>query len=291
MREFTLTIPKESDGCEVKYLLKNHFHLSAAMITRLKKTDGIILNGRVVFVTEIVSEGDVLTVQLADNASENIVPNDIPIDILYEDEDVLAVNKPRNMPTHPSFRHYEGTLANAVSYYYRHFPFTFRAITRLDRDTSGIVLIAKNAVSAAALSAQLQTGQLHKEYEALCTGIPSPASGKIEAPIRREREGIIKRCVAPDGKYALSEYQLISEHDGLSLIRLTPITGRTHQLRVHLAHIGIPIYGDYLYGTEIQGEAPRLHCRRINFFQPITGTPIEITAPLPEDMKNPTALV
>ena len=146
MREFDFKVTDAYSGRDIKFILKEYFGLSERMITRLKKCDGIVLNKETAYVIKKVKKGDVLKIALPRDASENIVPNDIPIAILYEDEDILAINKPADMPTHPSIKHFEGTLANAVMHYYRNIPFTFRAVTRLDRDTSGVVIIAKNAV-------------------------------------------------------------------------------------------------------------------------------------------------
>lgn len=284
MREFTLTIGHNFNGKDIKFILKNHFKLSDSMITRLKSGNGILLNGNKEFVIKKVKTGDFLKITLPQEKSENIVPNDIPLDIIYEDEDILAVNKPADMPTHPSIRHYEGTLANGVMHYYKDIPFTFRAVTRLDRDTSGVVVIAKNAVCADRLSRQLQTGEFRKEYAAVCVGVPKEKSGRIDAPIKRAKEGIITRCIAEDGKRAISDYEVLEEMCGLSLVRLLPHTGRTHQLRLHLAYIGTPIYADFLYGTDIPDERIRLHCRRVAFTHPFTGQPVRLEAPLPEDM-------
>lgn len=283
MRQFILDITENLCGRDIKYILKTRFCFSAAMITRLKKGGGILLNGEKAFVNKAVSSGDRLTVTLPESGSQNIVPNNIPLDILYEDEDILAVNKPYNMPTHPSHGHFEGTLANAVCYYYKDSPFTFRAVTRLDRETSGAVLIAKNAYAANRLSAQLRAKELYKEYLAVCVGTAAEKCGRISAPIRREHDGIIKRCISPDGKPSVSDYAIIDESNGLSLVRLVPRTGRTHQLRLHLAHIGMPIFGDSLYGTA-QNRRLLLHCRKLNFIHPITGEKTEIIAPVPPDM-------
>lgn len=285
MREFELTITDIFDGKDIKFILKNHFGFSSAMITRLKKGDGILLNGKKEYVVKEVKTGDVLKITLPRELSENIVPNDIPLDILYEDNDILAVNKPADMPTHPSVRHYEGTLANAVMHYYKHTPFTFRAVTRLDRDTSGVVVIAKNAVAADRLSKQLQSGEFYKEYMAMCVGVPKEMSGRIDAPIRREKQGIIKRCIAEDGKPAVSDYEVVKLCDSFSLIRLMPKTGRTHQLRLHLSHIGTPIFADFLYGTDVPSERIRLHCRKVTFIHPFSGKTVEIEAALPDDME------
>ena len=285
LREFILDIGNDFDGQSIKFILTNYWGFSASLVTALKKGDCILLNGKKEFVTKIVSSGDVLKISLPQANSDNIVPNNIPLSILYEDEDILVINKPANMPTHPSIGHYEGTLANGVMHYYRDIPFTFRAVTRLDRDTSGVVLIAKHIVSADKLSKSLISGELTKEYMAVCVGSPSPQKGTIDAPIRREAEGIIKRCIKEDGKPSLTEYEVIKEKDGLSLVKLHPKTGRTHQLRLHLSHIGTPILGDFLYGEEVSGVRTRLHCHSLSFPHPFTGKAVTITAPLPEDMK------
>ncbi len=285
MREFTLIIPKELDGAEIKYILRNNFHVSERLITKLKSQGKILLNGKREYVIKTVSEGDTLKIVLPPSSPGCIVPKYAPLDILYEDEDILAVNKPAGMPTHPSVRHFEDTLANAVMYYYKDTDFTFRAVSRLDRDTTGVTVIAKNAVCADLLSKIMRKGDFKKEYTALCVGIPEKKKGRIDAPIRRSGEGIIKRCVAPDGKPALSDYEVIGEKDGFSLLRLFPKTGRTHQLRLHLSHIGTPILGDFMYGTEIPGERIRLHCKKVEFPHPFTGETLSISAPLPDDMK------
>lgn len=285
LREFILDIGNDFTGRDIKFILTNYWGFSGSLITALKKGDSILLNGKKEFVNKVVSRGDVLKISLPETSSDNIVPNPIPLDILYEDEDILIVNKPANMPTHPSIGHYTGTLANAVMNYYKDIPFTFRAVTRLDRDTSGVVLIAKHIVSADRLSKSLIDGSFEKEYLAVCIGTPSPLKGSIDVPIKREQDGIIKRCISDDGKLSLTDYEVIKEKDGLSLVRLYPKTGRTHQLRLHLSHIGTPILGDFLYGKEITGERTRLHCHTLHFPHPFSGKVMEISAPLPEDMK------
>ncbi|MBR2878602.1 MAG: RluA family pseudouridine synthase, partial [Clostridia bacterium] len=164
--------------------------------------------------------------------------------------------------------------------------FTFRAITRLVRDTSGVVLIAKNPLSAANLSDDMKSGRIKKEYAAVTCGVPNPPKGRIDAPIKRLRESVILRCVSADGKEAVTDYETISVSGGLSLVRLYPLTGRTHQLRVHLSHIGTPIYGDDLYGAPQKNESTRLHCRKITFIHPHTKSETVLEAPLPQDMTD-----
>jgi len=283
-RTFELEINEKYHTKTVKTVLKSHFGLSENMITWLKKGDGITVNGKKEFVNYVLKTGDFLKITLFEDSSENILPDDTPIDILYEDEDILAVNKPGDMPTHPSIHHYRGTLANSVVNYYKNKPFTFRAVTRLDRDTSGVVIIAKNAICCDKLSRQLQSGDFVKQYVAVCVGIPQEKSGIIDAPILREKEGIIKRCIDEKGKKAVSEYKVLDELDGLSLVLLHPKTGRTHQLRLHLSHIGTPIYADFLYGQDVKNERIRLHCEKVSFIHPFSGERLEISAKLPEDM-------
>lgn len=283
-RTFELEIDERYHEKSVKAVLKGHFGLSENMITQLKKGNGIVVNGKKEFVNKVLNEGDLLKITLFEDGSKNILPDDIPLDILYEDEDILAVNKPYDMPTHPSIHHFRGTLANAVINYYSGLPFTFRAVTRLDRDTSGVVIIAKNAISCDKLSQQIQKGEFKKQYVAVCVGVPELKKGIIDAPILREKEGIIKRCIDEKGKMAVSEYEVIKDFGKLSLIRLFPKTGRTHQLRLHLSHIGTPIFADFLYGEDVENERIRLHCEMVSFIHPFSGERMEIQAKLPEDM-------
>lgn len=286
MREFNLTITNDFEGRDIKFILKDYWKLSDNLITLLKKGDGILLNGKKEFVTKKVSPGDVLCLNFSESGSLGIIPENIPLNILYEDDDILAVNKPGNMPTHPSIGHFGGTLANAVMYYFKDVPFTFRAVTRLDRDTSGVVIIAKNAPACHLLSKQMTQGGFKKEYVALCKGVPDNKSGRINAPIMRAKEGIIKRCINSNGKTAITDYEVIDVYGDLSLIRLIPKTGRTHQLRLHLSHMGTPIYADFLYGQEVENERIRLHAMRVAFRHPFSGKEMEIFAPIPDDM-NP----
>ena len=284
MREFVLTVPENLSGRDIKYILKKHFGFSSRLITSLKEGDGITLNGKKEFVNKKVFTGDILKITLYDKASKNITPENIPLEILFEDKDLLIINKPPKMPTHTSVYHTEGTVANAVLYYFKDRPFTFRAPSRLDRDTSGVLIIAKNAWSGDCISRAIKNGEFQKEYLAVCVGVPKDKKGTINAPIKREKEGIIKRIIAPDGKSAVTEYEVIKESLGLSLVKLHPKTGRTHQIRLHLSYIGTPIYADFLYGKDIEGERIRLHCSSVQFMHPATKEIMKITAPLPDDM-------
>lgn len=258
-------------GKEIKirdYLRRLGF--STSLIARVK-FDMVHINGAPVHMRAILKDGDRVTVYFPDEDSENIEPIDIPIDILYEDERILVVNKPTTMPTHPSRGNHLPTLANAVRAYFGA-PFVFRGITRLDRDTSGIVLIAKDRLAAAALSEAMKRGEIEKTYLARVIGAPDPRSGRIDAPIEREAEGSIRRIVRPDGKNSVTEYNTLStDNDGNALLEVRPITGRTHQIRVHMAHIGHPLKNDFLYGERTEDGTYRLHCSRLSFPHPTSG--------------------
>lgn len=285
MRELTLNITEKENGADVGTLLKKHLKLSSRLITKLKNNGGIILNGEVVTVRKIAQEGDILTVKMPENNSPNVVPRDIPLDILYEDDDLLIVNKPKDMPVHPSMNNYENTLGNAVMYYYKDIPFVYRPVNRLDRDTTGVVIVAKTPQASHDLSRQMQEGNFKKEYLALVSGIPTPEYGIIDAPIKREQESIIKRCVSPDGQRAVTEYVIIKKGEDTSVAHVKLHTGRTHQIRVHFAHIGHPLKYDYLYGTEEVGKSFCLHCYKLTFFHPVTKERVCIIANPPDYFK------
>ena len=287
MRKITYTVMPEDNCARIKSILRQKLGISAAVLTKLKKSDdGILLNGEAVYATKEVKEGDIIEINLADENSPNIVPTEMKLDILYEDEDILAVNKPRNMPTHPSQNHHDDTLANGVMHYFKNSGFTFRVITRLDKDTSGVVLMAKNKLSASGLSESMQNGEIQKEYLALCHGVPEAEKGEINAPIDRKEGSTIERTVSETGKEAITKYETIEAKNGMSLVRVKPITGRTHQIRVHLSYIGCPIYGDDMYGSSVKNEKCRLHCRQITLKHPLTHEEMTIEAPIPDDMKN-----
>ncbi|MBQ8540675.1 MAG: RluA family pseudouridine synthase [Clostridia bacterium] len=266
---------------KIEYVLSGDLALSGNIIKKLKATGGILLNGESVHVDKRLTEGDCLELIFPSEQSENITAEDIPLEVLYEDEDILLVNKPPFMITHPLGEHCSGTLANAVMFYLKeHAP--FRVITRLDKETSGVVLIAKNALSAQRLNAAMKDRTIEKEYVAIACGVIHSKEGVIAAPIKKA-EGI-KRTVSPEGREAVTKYKVIKEANGLSLVKLTPITGRTHQIRVHLKHLGAPIYGDWLYGKAIAGERIRLHCNRIRFKHPLKAIEITVEAAVPDDI-------
>ena len=248
--------------------------LSVTLVKKIKRS-GIFVDGVPCTVRAKIKKGSKITLILPDEKSEGIPPIDIPLNIVYEDESILVIDKPKNMPTHPSKGNNIPTLANGVMAKFDG-NFVFRAVNRLDRDTSGLVLIAKDEISAHKLSSSMKKGLFTKKYLCKTDGIPSPREGRIEAPIRRLEEGNIKRVVAPDGKPAITKYRVIDETENGALCEIELFTGRTHQIRVHMAHIGTPLHDDFLYGKECDGEY-FLRCVEIGFPHPITNEFINIT--------------
>lgn len=283
-------IPKEYEGQPLLTYLKDKQY-SSQIITHLKRTkNGILLNGIWGRVRDVLHEDDKLTITLIENeTSENIVATQLPLDIIYEDEDLMVINKAADTPIHPSQGNYDNTLANAVAHYYavKNEPFVYRCINRLDRDTTGLLILAKNMYSASLLSNMVQNREIHREYLAIATGFVSD-TGIIEAPIARVDGSTIERCVDEShGDYACTRYKRIAYKNGYSLVSLKLDTGRTHQIRVHMKHIGHPLPGDFLYNpdyTVIHRQA--LHSHRLKFVHPITGENMIFVAELPDDMKS-----
>ena len=284
-------IPKDGNGILLRTYLKR-LSFSNKLVAHLKTVEnGITVNGEHVTVRYVLNEGDILNLAIEDSLpSESVEPVELPLEIVYEDGDIVVCNKPPFMPTHPSHNHYDDTLANALAFYYSGKPFVFRPVNRLDRNTSGTVLVAKNARAAAMLFSEMKKRNIGKTYIAIVNG-ELEGSGVIEKHLCRTEASIIVRRVCeenePGAQYAKTEYEVIKSGNGLSLIKLKPLTGRTHQLRVHLASIGHPILGDDIYGNasdKIDRQA--LHAESLIFTRPSDGARIEIKAPLPLDIKN-----
>ena len=261
------------------------------VIALKKQEKGILLNGIWAYVNTLLSEGDTLTLTLSeDESSEKIPPVNLPLHILYEDEDILVLNKPADMPIHPSLNNYENTLANAVAYYYdsQNIPFVFRCINRLDRDTTGVTMLAKNPFSAGILSEMVRNREIHREYVAIADGIFLQKEGIVDAPIGRKEGSTIEREINLEtGERAVTHYTVLKENKDLncSQIKLWLETGRTHQIRVHMKHLGHPLLGDFLYNpdmTYIKRQA--LHSHSLTFKHPITKEPMHFVAPVPSDM-------
>lgn len=289
-RIFYYKADKDYINTSIKAFLKSYYKMSSALITDLKKTDdGIVVNGERKNVTYIIKEKDEIKITITELAENEIVPVKIDFEILYEDEDVMAVNKPPFVPTHPSMGNYDNTLANGVIYYWRQRgeERIFRAVNRLDKNTSGVMLIAKNAYAHARLCDGFHTEDFKRKYIAVVQGKVTN-SGTVNAPIARECESIIKRCVRADGQYAVTHYKVLESYKDCSVLEIELETGRTHQIRVHMSYIGHPLVCDFLYGSEECDEMQRqaLHSSYLSFVHPVSGERISIECEIADDMKR-----
>ncbi len=280
MKTLEIKITEQLNNKTVKHILFNVLELSDKLVADLKKGEFIKVNDTCCTVRNELKTGDDLKILIPETETNDIISIKGELDILFEDEDIIAVNKPANMPTHPTRHHLNDTLANLVCGYLGN-GFVFRAVNRLDKDTTGIVLIAKNRYSAEMLNRQIRNKEIEKTYMAICCGILENDS-TIEANIKKETVRGIKRIISPDGQYAKTIYSPIKSEKDCTLVKLCPQTGRTHQLRVHMAHIGHPLYGDYLYGKE-ENTRTLLHCGEMVFTHPSTKEKMCIKAHLPID--------
>ena len=287
-----ITVTGEQHGMLLRQYLQKELALSSKMIKHLKFCeDGILVNGVRVTVRYVLKAGDVLTLATEDRESAPISPEDLPIEILYEDEDIVIPAKPANMPTHPSHDHHHDTVANALAYRYQceRVPFVFRPINRLDRNTSGLLLIARHRHAAGIMSAAMRDGRIRKSYIAVLDGEMTEREGVIDTCLHRTKQSIILREVcspdAPDADEARTEYTVLAVENGHTLVRAHPITGRTHQLRVHFASIGHPITGDDLYGTPSPQIARHaLHAATLTLPHPTKPDTLTVSAPPPDDL-------
>lgn len=286
------SITEQDDGVCIRQFLRLKLHLSNKMTKYLKyRNNGITVNGEPCTVRRILHTGDVLSLAMEDTeSSAHLHAVELPLDILYEDRELVIPSKSAEMPTHPSHGHHDDTVANALAYRYRRqgTPFVFRPINRLDRNTSGLLLIARNKQSAGILSVSMQKGQIQKAYLAILDGEMTELQGTVHAPLHRTAESIIVREVcapdAADADDALTEYRVLCRGNGHTLVLAYPITGRTHQLRVHFAHLSHPITGDELYGTPspLIGRHA-LHAYALRFPHPSDGETKTVFAPPPPD--------
>lgn len=290
-RIITYTIDNASTGLRIEQYLRRRGY-SYQNLARLKKMrESILLNGAWTYMRTAVKDGDILTVHIQEpESSPNIPPVKLPLDIVYEDEDIVVVNKPAGMPVHPSLNNYENSLANGLMYYYQEQgkPFIFRCTNRLDRDTSGLTVVAKHMVSSSILSSMGMRHEITREYLAIVRGALKPSEGTIDAPIGRTGSSLIERKINfENGERAVTHYRVVEEQNGHSLVSLILETGRTHQIRVHMKYIGHPLVGDYLYNPDMEYiDRQALHSHRLSFTHPVTGEKMEFTAPLPTDMRK-----
>lgn len=290
MAGLELVVTREQAGRTVKSLLRGELGLSAALIGRLKRTEtGLTVNGARVFTNAVLREGDRLAVDLsAAERAAHVEPVPMDLDILFEDEHLLVVDKPAPLACIPSsLVPGEPTLAAGLLYHLGEGA-SLHLVNRLDRGTTGVMAAAKSAYVHNLLRERLHTGDFRRTYLAVCVGTPEVEAGEICLPIARDPSSAIKRRVDPAGKAAETAYRVLERRGGFSLVELTPRTGRTHQLRVHMAALGCPLAGDWLYGTEDREliARPALHAARLEMAHPVTGEALALEAPLPEDMRK-----
>jgi len=284
-------IPESDTGMMIQDFLKGKGYSSGNIADLKKMPDSVYQNGHTAFMKEILQAHDILTIHIQEeNSSEKIPPVNLPLHIVYEDEDLMVIDKPADMPIHPSQNNYYNSLANAVAYYFdqKNCPFVFRCINRLDHNTTGLTIIAKHMVSGNILSQAVKRREIHREYLAIVRGHITPETGTITAPLGRKEGSIIERVVDyENGEHAVTHYQFLEERNGHSLISLHLETGRTHQIRIHLKHLGYPLVGDSLYNPDLEYISRQaLHSARLEFTHPITGEPMVFSSPLPADMQK-----
>ncbi|MEE0173012.1 MAG: RluA family pseudouridine synthase [Dorea formicigenerans] len=288
-RNIDYIIDEDSAGLRVEQFLrrKRYSGQNLSEIKRMPKS--ILVNGVHYYMRQELSKGDHLQVRICETKnSEKIPPTNLPLDIIYEDEDLLVLNKPAGMPIHPSLNNYTNSMANALAYYFQSQgkPFIFRCCNRLDRDTSGLTIVSKHLVSGSILSDMTKYREVHREYLAIARGSVTPSEGTIQAPLGRKEGTIIERTVDWEhGEDAVTHYKVVKEANGHSLVSLRLETGRTHQIRIHMKYLGYPLIGDYLYNPDMEYMTRQaLHSHHMEFTHPITGEHMSFTAPLPEDM-------
>lgn len=304
-RTFTYQITSADAGHTIEHFLKEQGFSNQNIIDLKKMPVSILVNNVWEYVTYSLQPLDTLTVCMEEReSSQKIIPVELPLDIIYEDEDILVVNKPADMPIHPSMGNYENTLANAVAWYYhrQNIPFVFRCINRLDRNTSGLTIIAKHMVSANILSQMVARREIHRKYLAIVNDKYLPDMGIVHAPIGRKESSAIERTIDfINGDRAITRYQVLGRENGYALVSLKLETGRTHQIRVHMKYLKCPLVGDSLYNTKeasylaaLSDESKdtrllkrqALHSAKLEFIHPITKKPLCFTQKLPNDMTN-----
>lgn len=286
----TYKIAKTDHYLNIKELLKKHFQISDRLLLKLKKNQNILLNHNIVNVNTLLTVGDIVEILLNDTEdNSNIVPSQMNLSIIYEDESYLIINKPAGIPVHPSMEHYTNSLSNGIKFYFDQIGLRkkIRPVNRIDKNTSGIVVFAKNEYIQESLVKQMKSGDFEKIYLAICQGQLKKKEDTINLPIARKQDSIIERCIDKKGDIAITHYKVLSENESYSIIECKLETGRTHQIRVHMSAIGHPLLGDTLYGTSsLLMTRQALHAYQIKFIHPISKKLVTYIAPLPEDMKN-----
>lgn len=291
MRILTHTVLPEEEGRMVKGILRGSLQLSYTLLKSLKwRENTILLNGQSVHVNAIVHTGDVVSVALSERTPREDLycENTAAPNIIYEDEDLLVLNKPAGVAMHPKADDAAAPSLAAMLTGYLGEGSVPHFVSRLDKGTSGLLIAAKSGYVHDRLRRALHSSELRREYRAVAVGLVTPPCGVIDAPIGRADGSIIRRCVREDGLVSRTEYEVLQTTERFTLLRLRPETGRTHQLRVHMAYLGHPLAGDWLYGTENKNliARPALHSYELWFTQPITGQELHFTVSIPQDMQR-----
>ena len=291
-RRFEAVISSDLDGATVDKAIQKLFGLSGTLLRRIKwLEDGILLDGTRVTVRHPVRTGQLLSVRAGDNGIRSgIIPAEGPLNILYEDEDLLVLNKQAGVLSHPGHGHFDDTLGNFVLAYYQScgLEADYHPVHRLDKGTTGLLVVAKHAHAQELCKRSLHSPDFRRIYLAICDGAPPRQRDTVDAPIRMVDGSLMQREVGEGGLPSRTHYELLSQHGPRSLLRLELDTGRTHQIRVHMAHLGCPLTGDFLYGTEDHTliRRPALHSSELYLRHPITRETLHLTAPLPDDMNK-----
>ena len=275
---------------DINQILKQEFNISARLQHKLIREKHVLLNGKIIDTRSSIVLNDVITINLNFNEeSENIISIQIPLNIIYEDECFLILNKPAGIAVHPSILHYTDSLANGVKFYFESIELKrkIRPINRLDLNTSGIIIFAKNEYVQECLIKQMQNSTFQKYYIAFVEGTFTNKEGTINLPIARKENSIIERCISENGQTAITNYKVLSEYNNFSIVECHLQTGRTHQIRVHMSATNHPLLGDTLYGSSsdlINRQA--LHCYKVSFTHPITKQSLTFNCDLPNDMDS-----
>ncbi len=285
--QFTAT--EQEAGQTIRDVLQKHYGVSRRLLVRAKYQGEITRNGVPVYVTERLHPGDRVAVAVPAEEVETVLPEPMPLTIRWEDDDILVLAKPAGLVVHPTGNHTGGTLANGVVAYwqtkgeYR----KFRPVNRLDKDTSGLLIVAKNQWAHEQFSRMQKERTLHRTYQAIVHGQVGPDEGMVDAPIGLRDDSIMTREVRPDGQTAVTRYRVLARGEGMSLVELKLETGRTHQIRVHMSHLGHPLIGDDMYGGSREHTGRQaLHAIKLAFFHPRSKQQMELEEPLPLDMQE-----
>ena len=274
----------------INQVLKEEFNISSRLLTKIIKNEKVLLNGQLCDTRKKPNLDDIIEVLLdLEEDNTNIKSTKMELDIIYEDKGLLVINKPPRIAIHPSLRHYDNSLSNGLKFYFDKIGLKkkIRPVNRLDLDTSGLVAFAKNEYIQECLIKQMKAGKFYKEYVCIVKGLLKKKNGTINVPITRKEKSIIERCVKENGQDAITHYEVLKEYTDYSVVKCILATGRTHQIRVHMAYIGHPILGDTLYGKKsnlIDRQA--LHCNKFCFINPVTNNKLELKGDLPMDIKQ-----